>query len=68
VEGVTQPTSTPTEFDYILVGAGTAGCVVAARLTENPDVTVLLVEAGAREALPEMAIPHWLTGIVRLVR
>ena len=57
MDDVTQTPSTPTAFEYILVGAGTAGCVIAARLTENPDITVLLVEAGAREALPEMAMP-----------
>src|SRR5437763_13964146 len=44
-------------FDYVIVGAGSAGCVLAARLSEDPDVRVALLEAGAEDTQPEIHIP-----------
>jgi choline dehydrogenase len=44
-------------FDYVIVGAGSAGCVLAARLSEDPEVQVLLVEAGPADTKENVHVP-----------
>lgn len=48
-------------FDFVVVGGGTAGCVVAGRLAENPNVKVLIVEAGVGNPwdLEGLPLRHW---------
>jgi choline dehydrogenase-like flavoprotein len=44
-------------FDYVIVGGGSAGCVLAARLSEDPSARVCLIEAGGRDSNPLIHMP-----------
>jgi choline dehydrogenase len=54
------------EFDYIIVGAGSAGCVLASRLSENRNRSVLLLEAGGRDWHPYIHVPAGLAKLIGL--
>ena len=52
------------QADYVIVGAGSAGCVLANRLTEDPNVKVVLIEAGGKDTNPLIHIP---AGYIKLL-
>ena len=52
------------EFDYVVVGGGSAGCVVAGRLSEDPQTSVCVLEAGGGGDSQLVRIPLGLIGMV----
>jgi choline dehydrogenase len=55
-------------FDYIIVGAGSAGCVLANRLSQDPSTNVLLIEAGGSDRHPHVSIPAAFSKLFRSSR
>lgn len=57
-------TNRPQHCDYVIIGAGSAGCVLANRLSKNPDVSVILLEAGGSDRNPLISMPMGETHLI----
>lgn len=52
-------------YDYIIIGGGSAGCVLVNRLSENPAIRVLLIEAGGKDNHPLFSTPAGFTKMTK---
>jgi choline dehydrogenase len=52
-------------YDYVIIGGGSAGCVLAARLTEDPNASVALLEAGDADKAQEISTPIAWPGLAK---
>jgi choline dehydrogenase len=53
------------DFNYVIVGAGAVGCVLASRLSEDPGNQVLLLEYGGRDPNPPLYVAWVAAGLIR---